>query len=243
MKDFSILALTLSTLVLSGCRIGNYTEPPAGSSMKILALGVEAKEFGTYVIYKDKDAQGKNIIDGNDATPLAGIPASVTGTFHSPVSLVFPDAKSQPFFYNMANGFSLGTAVSGTNIASEADSSIVGLWKNAGCKTQLQIIQEGAYNPNVKETYVNSDGKNAKTDGRLGMDLTVMRVFGEDHAGDCLADFKELAACYQTQNCTQATYDAAQSLYDLYVNYGGFLALDDATLSRIQGLAYIVHFE
>ena len=114
-KNYAFIELAILALSLSGCRFGNFTEPPKQSSMKIWELGLEAKSFETIVITTDLDANGNNVMIRNPNTPMVGIPSSVDASFPNPVALVFPGDSSSPFFYNFSNQYALATTVSAQN--------------------------------------------------------------------------------------------------------------------------------
>ncbi len=244
-KSFGTLwAGTLGMVIFfsSGCRFGNYSSPTPPAPNTVYEYGTAPLSFATVVIYTTLNTDGTHQLSVNSNTPLVGIPPSVSATFSNPVALVVPTDKTlSPYFFNLANQYSLTTTLTdSTTIQDSAVGTVTPLWQNTSCLTSLQITQSGTIHPQTTESYVDANGNSQTTNGRLSLSLTVIRTI----QGDCQTDLQALASCYQNNStCDSNTYNAAYTLFDTWVHYGQVLTLDSATLAKIYGLAYILNFE
>ena len=237
--------LILLLLTPSACRFGNYSEPPKNNNTSI---------YSTIQLYLTEPSQLQTVVIYNDATPtssnsnapLAAIPSSVMNVFTDPVYYAVPtDTKQLPLFADINQSHSLSTAVDKNGVIKyEYDSSIVTLWKNPKCVTQVQMFQEGSFDKTHGAGTVLTfpDGSTSKTAGRLNLTFTYLRVIDGGATQECSQDLQYLAQCYQTgTGCTSDELKSANALFDLYVNRGGVLKIEDVT--KIKALAYIVHFQ
>ena len=234
-----IIAGCLFLLALSGCRFGNYSEPPqvdpnASSGFKSIELfSAQAKQLETIAVYTD----GTQSI--NSTVALASVPTSILDTFSDPVYFTTPtDPNSLPMFIGKNQKNYINTTLNSKGeIDDESASEIVTLWKNPACQTQVQISQQGSFDRSQTGSTV-LDGTNYSLSGKLKLELLYLRVV----AGDCVSDLQEMAQCYQdSSRCTTDEWRAATNFFDLYVRQSGVLKIEDAI--RIKGLAYLVHFE
>jgi hypothetical protein len=225
-RNMTMLAL----LFLSACRFGNYTEvPKSGTDYTLTALATQATGLQSIVMYHDGTPRSENL-----NTPLNAIPSAINNTFTNPVNWVVPTNSSMAQFFYSSMGYSLPTKIDSTEtILDEQYTDVVQLWKNPNCLTQVQYFQDG---------YIDRTRTTSKTKGQLVMDLTVIRVIeGLNAPTDCAADLAELAACYQNPGtCPTGSVDAARTLFDLWVQYGGVLNLNQ--VSQMNALAYVVQF-
>ena len=239
----TLLSLLLGTqlFMVTSCQFGNYADQPVDNSKGAYKSTdlyfTEPSQFDTVVIYNDGTAT-----TSNPNTPMAAIPLSLLNQFTDPVYYMVPtDTTKSSFFMDLSLSYAINTIVDSTGaINNEIDSSVVTFWSNPNCQTQVQKIQSGAFNKSSGVGTVISfpDGSTSKTAGRLTMDFTYIRVI----QGDCSADLTYLAQCYKTgTGCSSNDLSAANGLFDLYVNRGGVLNIDNA--AKIKALAYIVHFQ
>ena len=246
-----LVALLTLTAGLTGCRFGNYTEKDAASSVTKWVIGGTPQYFITAVLYAETNPDGSQKMDVNNNTSLSALPSYVTSIFTSPLKLWFNPAQSATAHsanaalidYDETSSYS--AHLNSKNELSEGvDGAITVLWKNQNCLTQEQITHAGRVDTSRISTYTDENHKTQKTNGTLNYNFVYQRVI--DGGADCLDDLKELATCYLNNHapgCTYQTVNAAYRLFDLYYTAGGILHLDDATLSKLNGLAYIVHFE
>lgn len=111
-------------------------------------------------------------------------------------------------------------------------------WDNPNCTTQIEIVQNGKFDPTRPGTVTFSDGSVSPVTGRLKLSFAYIRFI----TGDCEAELQMLADCYSNGvGCSQVEVKAAKNLFDLFIRQSGVLNISDA--KRVRGLVYEVQFE
>ena len=238
-------SLAVLLLVLSGCRVGNYSSSPTStttSTFKSTELFyTQPTNLQTVAIYSDGNGGTTNLSNSN--VDVSAVPTSVTQTFSNPVYFATPTDTTKPLLFVGWNQSSyLSTALdSAGKVSSSSNSTIATLWNNPNCQTQIQVTQSGTFDRTKPTTVVAADGTKTQIAGRLGLTFTYMRAI----SGDCAADLQNLANCYTTgSGCSTGELSAAETLFDLYTKQSQVLdPTNSAQVSKIIGLAYIVTFK
>ena len=237
-KLFHIFALGVLLTLMTGCRFGNYAEAPKPNfkeTYKSIDLYfTQPKKLTTTVVFND------NTSHVNATAPLVSIPTSVRNTFTNPTYFAIPiDPKSLPMFVGLNQTSYVSTQIDANGkVADDFLSTATTLWTNPNCKTQIELIQNGAFDLTRPGTVTYSDGSVSPVKGHLSLTFSYLRVI----SGDCQADLQELVNCYSSgTGCTNDQLNAASNLFDLYIRQTGVLSIADAI--RVKGLAYEVQFE
>jgi hypothetical protein len=237
--------ITACLALLPGCRFGNYSELPKGTSRfsSIELLRTLPFKFETYAVYQD-DSETRN-----SSTPLSSIPASILDNFTNPLYLAEPvatpgiklfiGAAQTACLTDPANSSCIGTIVnSDDTITVSTRSPYSQFGSNPACTMNLEMQQLGFLDRSRPGTVRYSDGTTAPIGGDLILEFQLIRNF----KGDCAGILQVLADCYSDgSGCSTDELYWANQLFDLYVRQSGTLKIEDAT--RIKTLAYIVHFD
>ncbi len=237
--------LILCASALSGCRFGNYSEPPKGISNfnSIELFHTQITQFETYAIYTDGNQ------NQNTNTPLSAIPGSILNNFTDPLFIAEPKstpgirlfigASQSECMINPANSSCIGTIVnSDDTITVSTSSPYTQFGPDEKCSMNLQMQQIGILDRSKTDSITYSDGSKGTISGNLLLNFRLIRNF----AGDCSGILKILADCYSTgTGCSTDELYWANQLFDLFIRQSGTLRIEDAT--RIKTLAYIVHFD
>jgi hypothetical protein len=242
---YRIPFVALGLIAFSGCRFGNYSEPPKAVSnfSSIELFRTNPTKFETFAIYQD-DTQSQNA-----STPLSAIPSSILNNFTNPVYLAEPvstpgiklfigtgqtDCMTDP-----ANSSCIGTLVDPDDtIAVGTSSEYTQFGSDPACTMNLQMQQLGYLDRSHPGTLTYSDGTTGILAGDLVLEFRLIRNF----KGNCSGILKTLADCYTSgSGCSTDELYWANLLFDLYVRQSGTLKIEDAT--KIKTLAYIVHFD
>ena len=246
MRPYRLFWMTTVCLMsLAGCRFGNYSEPPKGTSRftSIELFRTLPLKFETFAIYQD-DTQTQN-----NSTPLSAIPPSILDNFTNPLYLAEPVATPGIKLFigiaqtdcmaDPANSSCIGTVVNDDDtitVSTSAPYSQFG--SDPACSMNLQMQQLGFLDRSHPGTLTYSDGTTGVIGGDLVLEFRLIRNF----KGDCSAILKTLADCYSNgTGCTTDELYWANQLFDLYIRQSGTLKIEDAT--KIKTLAYVVHFD
>jgi hypothetical protein len=243
MTDFKLMnrfGLALCLVLLSSCRFGNYSEDPkptsSGGYKSVELYFTQATRLTTTAILDEENSTATE----NNHAPLSAIPVSIRNTFTNPVYFAIPkDPTALPLFIGLNQSSYIETQLDPEGkVYDNYVTQPSKLWNNPECQTQIQIIQDGAFDRTRPGTVTFGDGSVSPVNGRIVMTLSYLRVI----AGDCQADLQELANCYSNgSGCDTNQLNAASNLFDLHVRQTGVLDISNAT--RVRGLAYKVYFE
>lgn len=237
--------ITACLTFLPGCRFGNYSEPPKGTSRfsSIELFRTLPLRFETYAIYQD-DTQNQN-----SSTPLSAIPASILDNFTNPLYLAEPVSTPGIKLFigtgqtacmtDPENSSCIGTLInSDDTITVSTSSPYTQFGSDPACTMNLQMQQLGFLDRSRPGTITYSDGSKGVIGGDLILEFRLIRNF----KGDCSGILQVLADCYSTgTGCSTDELYWANQLFDLYVRQSGTLKIEDAT--KIKTLAYVVHFD
>jgi len=245
----SLTILLLTTI--SGCRFGNYSEPPkplakAADYQSIEMFFTTPKSFATRVVLNSLSGPDM-VIQSNANAPMSSVPSSILNVMTDPVYFAVPsNPNSYPIFRDNRDTISLITETdSAGNIALDyipSDGPYV-LWDNPNCITNFQITQTGSFDRSNPGQVQYENGTIAKVAGNVSMTYTFTRVIDSiNGTSNCDADLTRLATCYNDgTGCSSEELSASRSLFDLFVRQTGVLKIEDA--AKIKGLEYIVHYE
>ncbi len=248
MKSYRLILPTLALLTfpaLSGCRFGNYSEPPKSvkNFSSIELFRTLPRKFETFAIYQD-DSYSQN-----STTPLSAIPASILDNFTDPVYIAEPAStpgvklfiglSQTECMVDPANSTCIGTLVDSEGYITVGTSSeYTQFGSDPACTMNLQMQQLGYLDRTSPGTLTYSDGSTGIIGGDLLLEFRLIRNFN----GNCSGVLQTLADCYTSgTGCSTDELYWANQLFDLYVRQSGTLKIEDAT--RIKTLAYIVHFD
>jgi hypothetical protein len=246
LKKILFLGLAIpASIGLSGCRFGNYSEPPKGVTNfnSIELFSTQVKKLETFALYQD-DSETHNL-----NAPLSAVPAMILDNFTNPVYLAEPTSTPGVHLFiglsqtacmlDPANSNCIGTLLNedgsiGVNTSSEFQQ----FGSDPACTMNLQMQQIGFLDRSRPGTITYSDGSTGIISGELLLEFRLIRNFN----GDCSGILGRLASCYsEGSGCSTDELYWANQLFDLYIRQTGALRIENAT--RIKTLAYIVHFD
>jgi hypothetical protein len=230
---------------LSGCRFGNYSEPPKGvkNFNSIELFSTQVRKLETFALLAD-DTESHNL-----NAPLSAIPAMILDNFTNPVYLAEPVATPGVHLFiglsqtscmlDPANTGCIGTLLNADEtIGVRTSSPFQQFGSDPACSMNLEMHQIGALDRSRPGSITYSDGTTGTISGELLLEFRFLRNF----QGDCTGVLNRLADCYSNgSGCSTDELYWANQLFDLYIRQTGALRIEDA--SRIKTLAYVVHFD
>jgi len=240
-----MVVLTSLSPTLSGCRFGNYAEPPKGvknfDSIELFTARLHKLE--TFALFQD-DSETHNL-----NAPLSAVPGTILDNFTNPVYLAQPTStpgvklfiglSQTDCMLNPANSSCIGTIVNPDDtITVSTGSEDQQFGSDPACLMNLQMQQIGSLDRSHPGTITYSDGSTGTISGDLLLEFRLIRNF----TANCSGILQRLATCYTDgSGCSTDELYWSSQLFDLYVRQTGALRIEDA--SRIKTLAYIVHFD
>jgi hypothetical protein len=247
MKTYLSMAILVG--VLTGCRLGNYTSPPAESQSPWAGLyQAEAKEL-LLCIEKTQDSEAHCTVANSTATPY-----EVKQIITNPVGLLVSDDQKVFAFTNPFSSSEqppmLQTHIDSDGnilfeqISQSIDSITYSDWlpaKYSDCGVQLSVKQEGR----ISNRDAGKEMYGAPIKGHVEMNLTVRREFVGSGCRDtlyflqqCFQDQKE---CFGTNEGMNETRRAEVAyVFELFTENS---ALDPNEIADVTARAYRVRFE
>jgi hypothetical protein len=253
-KFWNIRLLLISATLLTaftGCRFGNYSEPPKPLSRESDFRSIELfftniKNFTTKVALNSLNGPDM-VLQSNSNAPLSSVPTSILNVMTNPVYFAVPtNSNLFPIFRDNRDTISLTTQLdSSGNISLHyipSDGPFI-FWDNPNCITNFEINQTGILDRSNPSQIQYENGTVVPVAGNVSMTYTFTRVIDSiNGTSNCDDDLSRLANCYENgTGCSSEELSASRSLFDLYIRQTGVLKIEDAT--KIKALEYIVQYE